>query len=131
MIDAETGIIKVIVSAGQRVCCSTILWREEMGLERRGNNLYYYRKERRGDRVVSVYQGKGEIATLMHTWDKLRRQEGNSALYELEEVRRKNEEVDEVLNRLAVETRAMETALFLINGYREHSRQWRKQRTKK
>ena len=35
-----------------------------MGLELRGNGSYYYRKERRGGRVVSVYAGCGLGAAL-------------------------------------------------------------------
>ena len=37
-----------------------------MGLEWRGTNLYYYEKERNGDKVRSVYSGKGEMAYLLH-----------------------------------------------------------------
>ena len=33
-----------------------------MGLEQRGNATYYYRKKRRGVRVVSEYVGRGELA---------------------------------------------------------------------
>ena len=33
-----------------------------MGLEDRNGRLYYYRKERVGDRVRSVYMGSGELA---------------------------------------------------------------------
>jgi len=36
-----------------------------MGWEQRGNNQYYYRKEREGSRVKSVYVGRGEIAHMI------------------------------------------------------------------
>jgi len=36
-----------------------------MGWERRGNNQYYYKKEREGSRVKSVYVGCGEIAHMV------------------------------------------------------------------
>ena len=36
-----------------------------MGWEQRGNNRYYYRKEREGSRVKSVYVGRGEIADMI------------------------------------------------------------------
>lgn len=36
-----------------------------MGWEQRGNNSYYYKKERDGSRVKSVYVGRGEIAHML------------------------------------------------------------------
>jgi hypothetical protein len=36
-----------------------------MGWEQRGNNSYYYRKERDGWRVKSTYVGRGEIAHMV------------------------------------------------------------------
>jgi hypothetical protein len=42
-----------------------------MALEKRGNNFYYYEKIREGDKVRSVYSGKGETAyflDLMRQW---------------------------------------------------------------
>ena len=36
-----------------------------MGWEQRGNNSYYYKKERDGSRVKSVYVGRGEIAHMI------------------------------------------------------------------
>lgn len=36
-----------------------------MGWEQRGNNSYYYKKERQGSRVKSVYVGRGEIANMI------------------------------------------------------------------
>ena len=36
-----------------------------MGWEYRGANKYYYRKEREGSRVKSVYVGRGAIANLV------------------------------------------------------------------
>lgn len=36
-----------------------------MGWEQRGNNSYYYKKERDGSRVMSVYVGRGEIAHMV------------------------------------------------------------------
>ena len=36
-----------------------------MGWEQRGNNQYFYKKERDGSRVKSVYVGRGEIAQMV------------------------------------------------------------------
>jgi hypothetical protein len=44
---------------GNNRACST------MGWEKRGSHQYYYRKEREGSRVRSVYVGRGEIANMI------------------------------------------------------------------
>ena len=36
-----------------------------MGWEHRANNRYYYKKEREGSKVKSVYVGRGEIAHMV------------------------------------------------------------------
>ena len=40
-----------------------------MGWEQRGTNKYYYRKERSGAKVKSVYVGRGEIANLISNFE--------------------------------------------------------------
>ncbi len=42
-----------------------------MAFEKRGNGIYYYKKEREGNRVVSKYIGKGEVASLIAQMDEL------------------------------------------------------------
>ena len=37
----------------------------QMAWEQRGNNSYYYKKEREGSHVKSVYVGRGEIAKMI------------------------------------------------------------------
>lgn len=46
-----------------------------MGWEQRGNGEYYYRKARRGGRVVSEYVGRGDFASLAALLDEERREE--------------------------------------------------------
>ncbi len=46
-----------------------------MALEERNGNYYYYKKERDGNRVVSKYYGKGELANLIRQMDEIQRQE--------------------------------------------------------
>lgn len=36
-----------------------------MGWEQRGTNLYYYKKEREGSKVKSIYVGRGEVAHMI------------------------------------------------------------------
>ncbi len=46
-----------------------------MALEERKGNYYYYKKERIGNRVVSKYYGKGELAGLIAQYDEIEREE--------------------------------------------------------
>ena len=46
-----------------------------MALEFRTSNIYYYRKKRDGNRVISEYLGKGEMALLFSQLDKMEREE--------------------------------------------------------
>ena len=101
-----------------------------MGLERRGNNLYYYRKERNGSRVVSVYAGKGSFAQLMSQFEELRKEE-ESIKREANRERLATDlaqqaEIDDQIDGLCADASAYVDALFLANGYHQHSRTWRR-----
>jgi hypothetical protein len=99
-----------------------------MGWEQRGNNSYYYRKEREGSRVRSVYAGRGEIA---HMVAKL---ESSSA--ELERLMRAQKSIEaleseraEVVLERAVELIQLFTQASLLSaGFHTHKRQWRRKR---
>lgn len=99
-----------------------------MGWEQRGTNSYYYKKERDGSTVKSVYVGKGEIA---HMVSKLQ-----SSSVELEKLTRakKSIETNELAHVEAILDRAIElTQLFtqatlLVAGFHTHHRQWRRKR---
>jgi hypothetical protein len=99
-----------------------------MGWEQRGNNRYFYRKEREGSRVRSVYVGKGEIAHM------IAQLQSSSPL--LERFARSMKAPDEVKFEKA--EAALEQARDLIQlttqaalltaGYHTHKRQWRRKR---
>jgi predicted negative regulator of RcsB-dependent stress response len=99
-----------------------------MGWEQRGNNSYYYKKERDGSRVKSVYVGRGEIAHMISQFQ--------SSSAEVEKLLRvkKSIEADELENAEAALDRAIElTQLFteaelLVAGFHTHHRQWRRKR---
>ena len=57
-----------------------------MTWENRGNNRYYYRMKRKGDRVVSEYYGNGPFAEMLAVEDEHERH------YQQERQRRKGEE---------------------------------------
>jgi len=78
-----------------------------MGWEQRGNNRYFYRKEREGSRVKSVYVRRGEIA---HMVSKL--QSSSSELEKLMRAKR-SIEANELERAEATLDRAIElTQLF-------------------
>ena len=103
-----------------------------MALERRGNNYYRYKKKRVGTRVISEYRGGGHLAELMQLLDQADRKEANlekeTIARSIEAEKQKHAEIDQIIDSFSEEAKALETALFLINGYHTHERQWRKKR---
>jgi len=101
-----------------------------MGLETRNQRTYYYRKLRDGEKVISLYCGAGDLARLMSVLDGQERNE--SARVSLrkrqafEEEKRIHDEVDGLVEELCEKVELMMDALFLANGYHQHSRQWRR-----
>lgn len=101
-----------------------------MGLETRHGRTYYYKKRRVGNRVISEYCGSGEVGKLMFLWDQLGREEDWSEKetkrrsFEAEKL--KQDEIDQVIDAFCQDAKVFEDALFLINGYHIHSRQWRR-----
>lgn len=99
-----------------------------MGWEQRGNNQYYYKKEREGSRVKSVYVGCGETAHLIAKFE--------SSSAEIEKLLRvkKSIEAQEVERIEAAIDRAVELvqlftdATLLTAGFHTHRRQWRRKR---
>lgn len=106
-----------------------------MALEWRGNNCYFYEKERSGGKVRSVYAGKGETALMFH-W--LREDQRQNDEYEKEskkrermrEIERENE-IDSAVEAVCEMSRILIDAFFLTNGFHQHKRQWRKKRNGK
>lgn len=103
-----------------------------MALETRGNNSYFYKKERWGNRVVSIYSGGGYLAQCFHI---LNQTEREGAAFNSERTKREFEieknnqnEIDQLIESVCKTAKAFEDALFLINGYHLYERQWRKKR---
>lgn len=97
-----------------------------MGWEHRGNRLYYYRKKRKGRRVVSEYMGAGLSAQGFSELDREDRRE-----FQLARVKWKAQRVEitkrdadfEYLTRLV---RSLVQATLLTSGYHPYKGQWRK-----
>lgn len=102
-----------------------------MAWERRGNRSYFYRKERINGRVRSVYVGRGEVAVLIDQCERGRLIERKFKEHTIEKHRNKVELIDEAINELSEINHSLVDALFLINGFHRHKRQWRKRRNGK
>jgi hypothetical protein len=99
-----------------------------MGWEQRGNNSYYYKKEREGSTVKSVYVGRGEIAHMVAQL------QSSSPLLERfartmkspEQV--KLEKAEAALEQASELIQLTTQAALLTAGFHTHKRQWRRKR---
>lgn len=99
-----------------------------MGMERRGNGRYYYRKERKGGRVVSTYMGGGEIGVLYAELDALERAERAEQQAAEAAERAAWQEVRQAVEPVASLAGQAAAALLTAQGYHRHKGQWRRRR---
>jgi hypothetical protein len=99
-----------------------------MGLESRGGRHYYYRKERHGGRVRSVYVGSGEMARYYAVLELGARVEKIALREALDAERQTHLDVDNVIAQNAEIAKAVAESILLLSGYHLHSRTWRKKR---
>jgi hypothetical protein len=97
-----------------------------MGWETRGSREYYYRKEREGSRVRSVYVGAGETARLIAQLEAMQadEREGKRILSRMEREQLEKQEAEVAQVCSIVE--ALTTAALLSAGFHTHKRQWRR-----
>ena len=99
-----------------------------MGWELRNGKRYYYRKLRRGRRVVSEYVGTGEFIELslgIIEFDRVEKIQARTAWREQKEEMKK---LNEDFNQLAEVINSMVRASLLVAGYHPHKGQWRRNR---
>lgn len=95
-----------------------------MAWETRKNGNYLYRKVKKRGKVRSVYIGRGDIAEI-----ELHRQAERAAELEAQKLQRKEAELlDQKIDEFSELNKTLVDALFLINGYHQHKRQWRRKR---
>ena len=99
-----------------------------MGWEYRNGRRYYYRKKRRGGRVVSEYCGAGEYITLMANLEESFRDMARLEREQQKEEREAQRAIDRELDRVGGELRALVAAALLASGYHQHKGQWRRKR---
>lgn len=99
-----------------------------MALEtRRNGNLYYYRKRREGDRVVSEYVGSGEVAYLA---DHLAKQQRQAEREMMTAVQATDKEIDSALDSHSRAVDALVESHLQMLGFHKHNRQWRRKNGK-
>jgi hypothetical protein len=95
-----------------------------MGWEQRGAHQYFYRKEREGARVKSVYVGRGEIAQMISQF-----QSSSSVIEKLARHTSLNPQQAEKAELAFEQTlQLLIEAALLAAGFHTHHRQWRRQR---
>ena len=99
-----------------------------MGWEQRGNNSYYYKKERDGSRVKSVYVGRGEIAHMV-----AQLQSSSPLLERFARTMKSPQQVQQEKAEAALEQASdlielITQATLLTAGFHTHKRQWRRKR---
>lgn len=100
----------------------------QMGWEQRGNHSYYYRKERDGSRVKSVYVGRGEIARLDAAFTAMRQQDRTIAKANDRAKLATFNQLDADIDALSHLTSSVTQVALIAAGFHEHRRQWRKRR---
>ena len=96
-----------------------------MGWEQRGGRSYYYRKERVGSRVRSVYVGTGTLALLGSRLDALQREEGEAEREEWRRTKARHAEEDSAIAAIAEMVEDLKAAPLLAAGFHTHKRAWR------
>ena len=99
-----------------------------MGWEKRGTNSYYYKKERDGSSVRSVYVGRGEVAQMVSklqtsSTDLEKLMKAKKSL-ETHELQRAEVALDRAVELIQLFTQAE----LLTAGFHTHKRQWRRKR---
>jgi hypothetical protein len=99
-----------------------------MAWETRRGHTYYYRKERRGDRVHSHYRGNSPAAHRQADDDADQRRQAALAWAAETAARRTERHLAHLLDHLADQVGALLVAHLLLNGCHTHRRQWRRNR---
>lgn len=99
-----------------------------MGWETRGNGTYYYRKVRRGGRVVSEYIGAGPVAEALAGLDALGRDDTERARAMWSDTVQAERRRAAALAEAEGVVRTLAAAVLVAGGYHQHRRQWRRGR---
>ncbi len=95
---------------------------------RRNGNLYYYKKRREGNRVVSEYVGGGMIVDLEQKRAELDKAIREAQAAQLEAERMSLTAIDKSLDEFSDIVDTLTNAVLISMGYHQHNRQWRRRR---
>ena len=98
---------------------------------RRNGNLYYYKKRREGDRVVSEYVGGGMVVELERKRAEIERERKQADRESLEAQRMSMADIDNALDSFSNTVDMLVEAELISMGFHQHKRQWRKRRNGK
>ncbi len=99
-----------------------------MGWEKRGKGMYYYKKIRKGNRVVSEYKGSGLFAEIISELDNDTRLGRSYSHSPREEEKDETVGINNDVDQLTEITNSLVRAVLLASGYHPHKGQWRKSR---
>lgn len=99
-----------------------------MGWEQRNGSSYYYKKERSGGRVRSVYVGKGLVATLGAKLDASERAEKDAEREAFRREVKKQDAIDAQIDEICHQTERLVRAALIASGFHLHRGQWRRKR---
>ena len=104
-----------------------------MSWEYRGNNKYYYRKKRLGNRIVSEYVGRGEVAELIAATDVMnrnqRKMERKSTDLIIQNLKKTFLYSDKIVKEFENKVDTVVKTHLILNGYHQHKGEWRKIRS--
>lgn len=100
-----------------------------MGIEQRRNGkLYYYKKKRVGNRVISEYVGGGLVVDLAQKRAEIERGQKQSER-ELQRIERMSmAEIDKQIDDFSRIVDTLMQGELISKGFHQHKRQWRRRR---
>lgn len=98
---------------------------QPMGVEDRKGKLYYYRKRREGDRVISEYVGGDVVGIAAYHQEKREKERKRE---QLTQMKMSLAEIDSQIDQFSKETDRLVNEWLISNGFHQHKRQWRLKR---
>ena len=95
---------------------------------RRNGNVYYYRKRRKGSRVISEYVGGGLVVSLEQHRAEIERERREAEREQLRAAKLSMAEIDQSLDRFSDMVDTLMAAELISMGFHQHKRQWRRRR---
>ena len=101
-----------------------------MGIEARhkSGKLYYYRKRREGGKVISEYQGGGELVHILQHIEARERAEKEAERARVKAERMSMAEIDKQIDDFSRMVDTLMEAELISMGFHQHKRQWRRRR---